>query len=238
MAEPFDHRHRPSGAPQSHAEFDRYARSYEELHSASVGASGESPEYFHEYKVACLRRLLGAAFDRPLLDFGCGIANLTRLFVRSFRDVHGYDPSTESIVLARERAKEATFFDDESALPRGHYGAIVLSGVLHHVPPFQRKKLLSTVLDLLAPGGRVVIFEHNPLNPLTRRAVADCPFDDNAVLLYPWEVNRLLRAAGLRDVEREYIVFFPHLLASLRPLEPRLAWLPIGAQVCAWGFKR
>ena len=230
MAEPFDH--------QGHAEFDRYARSYEEMHRASIGASGESPEYFHEYKLAHLERLLGKHFDAPVLDFGCGIGNLTLLFVRSFRVVHGYDPSTESITRARERAKGATFTDDEAALPREHFGAIVLSGVLHHVPPRERRKLLSTVIDLLAPGGRVVIFEHNPLNPLTRRAVADCPFDDNAVLLYPWEVNRLLRAAGLRDVEREYIVFFPHLLAGLRPLEPRLSWLPIGAQVCAWGFKR
>ena len=185
-----------------------------------------------------LERLLGPGFHQPVLDFGCGIGNLTRYLTRSFSVVHGYDPSTESITRARERAKGATFTDDEAALPREHFGAIVLSGVLHHVPPRERRKLLSTVIDLLAPGGRVVIFEHNPLNPLTRRAVADCPFDDNAVLLYPWEVNRLLRAAGLRDVEREYIVFFPHLLAGLRPLEPRLSWLPIGAQVCAWGFKR
>ena len=90
---------------------------------------------------------------------------------------------------------------------------------------------------LLAPGGRLFVFEHNPLNPVTRRAVAACDFDDDAVLLWPWQARRVLRSAGLRDVRLDYIVFFPRSLARLRPLEPRLAWLPLGAQVMVVGSR-
>jgi hypothetical protein len=94
---------------------------------------------------------------------------------------------------------------------------------------------MKTVLEKLRPGGRVFIFEHNPLNPLTRRAVALCAFDDDADLLFPWQAKRLLRDAGFTNVKLDYIVFFPRQLAFLRGLEPRLGWLPGGAQLLVSG---
>ena len=231
MAESFD--------PQnSAAEFDKYARSYEEMHATSVAASGESTEYFAIYKQRVLERILGKGFARPVLDFGCGIGNLTHLLAASFPVVHGYDPSAESARVAQKRTPNATFFDDPEALPKSTYGCVVLANVLHHVPPPNRPGLMRMVTDVLASGGRIVIFEHNPLNPVTRRAVAICPFDENAELLYPWQVKRLLRGAGLRKVDLDYIVFFPRPLAMVRALEPSLSWLPLGAQVCATATKR
>lgn len=230
MAESFD--------PQHKAEFDKYAQSYEEMHRASIAPSGESTEYFATYKQRFLQRLLGEDFAQPVLDFGCGIGNLTRLLAESFPVVHGYDPSSESAELARTRAPRATFFDDPEALPKAHYGAAVLANVLHHVPPPNRPGLMEIIVRTLAPGGKLVIFEHNPLNPLTRRVVAACPFDENAELLFPWMTKKLLRGAGLKRIALDYIVFFPHGLAAMRGLEPKLSWLPLGAQVCAWGTKK
>jgi 2-polyprenyl-3-methyl-5-hydroxy-6-metoxy-1,4-benzoquinol methylase len=223
--------------PQHRAEFDRYAQSYEALHAASIGASGEGTEYFAVYKQRVLERMLGRGFSEPVLDFGCGIGNLTRFLVDSFSVVHGYDPSAESVKLASTRAPQATFFDDTAALPRATYGVAVLANVLHHVPSPDRPSLLRTLTETLRPGGRLVVFEHNPLNPVTRRAVAACPFDEGVELLAPWTAKRLLREAGLDRVGLDYIVFFPRPLAALRAVEPYLDWLPLGAQVCAWGFK-
>src|SRR6267143_1445894 len=219
-------------------DFDRYARSYEAIHAENLAGSGESPSYFAAYKQRVLERMLGRDFERPVLDFGCGIGALTELLSRSFRQVDGYDNSAESLRLARTRAPFARFFERVEAIPTAHYGAVVLANVLHHVPPADRPALLRTVGSTVAPGGRLIVFEHNRLNPITRRVVSACPFDDGASLLHPWEVKRLLRGAGLRAVALDFIVFFPRILRAARPLEPFLAWLPLGAQVCAWGTRQ
>lgn len=223
--------------PQNEAEFDTYAGSYADMHASSVKASGEDPEYFAVYKQLFLTRLLGDE-ARPVLDFGCGIGNLTQHLVRSFGEVHGFDPSKKSVDVARTRAEKATFFDDKATLPKDTYGAIVLANVLHHVPRSARKGLVAELVPLLARGGKLIVFEHNPLNPVTVKAVRDCPFDEGVELLYPWEVQGLLDDAGLVERKLDYIVFFPRPLAKLRPLEPMLRGLPLGAQVAAWATRR
>lgn len=222
--------------PQAEAEFDAYASDYGELLKESVRASGEGPEYFAAYKERVVRRLVGSE-THAVLDYGCGVGNLTRLLATSLPEVHGFDPSARSVELARKRAPEARFFSDTVELLENHYGTIVLANVLHHVEPREREGLLEAIVALLRPGGRLVVFENNPLNPLTRRAMKDCVFDENAVWLYPWEVKRRLARAGLVGRRLDYIVFFPRLLAKLRPLERRFARLPIGAQVVAWGHR-
>ena len=166
---------------------------------------------------------------RALVNVG-GIANVTRLLAEREDDVHGFDPSPESLEVARKRAPSVTFHDDEATIPREHFETVVLSGVLHHVDPAERRALLERVLGYLTVGGRVVVFEHNPLNPLTRRAVADCEFDDDAILLFPWAAKALLRDAGFQGVTLDYIVFFPKALAGLRRYEPALRSIALGAQ--------
>ncbi len=210
-------------------EFDAFAGSYEEDHRTSIKASGEDPAYFHDYKVACLARK-GISEEGPLLDFGCGIGNLTERVVTRYREVHAFDPSARSLEMAKERAPGAHFHADGSTLPKAFFETVVLSCVLHHVAPSARIDLLRGVRGLLRPGGRLVVFEHNPLNPVTRRAVAACTFDDDAILLWPWEARGLLGEAGFSDVGLDYIVFFPRRLAFLRALEPKLNRLMLGAQ--------
>jgi SAM-dependent methyltransferase len=219
--------------------FDDYAKSYEDLHRSSIAASGEDPAYFHEYKIECLRRK--GLFSGPLLDYGCGTGNLTERFDRLSRsevpELHGYDPSKESLVEARTRAPRAELHSDVTELPREHFATAVLSGVLHHVPPRERPSVLQTVWRSLRPGGHIVVFEHNPLNPVTRRAVAACPFDDDAILLWPWQAKKLLKRTSFEDVALDYIVFFPKPLAFLRALEPRMKRLALGAQQMLVGRK-
>jgi SAM-dependent methyltransferase len=220
------------------AEFDRYARSYDEIHARNLAPGGEPPAYYAAYKQGIVERILGRGFSLPILDYGCGVGALTSLLSRSFRTVHGYDPSAESLRVARERARDARFFERPQALPRGEYGAVILANVLHHVAPADRPAFLGEVTALLRSGGALIAFEHNRLNPVTRTIVAACPFDEGARLLHSGELIRLLRGAGLRSIRRDYIVFFPRPLRLLRPLEPMLRWLPLGAQICVRGIRQ
>jgi SAM-dependent methyltransferase len=220
------------------AKFDAYANEYQSLHQKSIAASGESPTYFSEYKLHCLERLVGPKLDEPVLDFGCGIGNVTEQLVKRFSEVEGYDPSRDSLRIAKGRAPAAVFRDDLASVRQGVFGVVVLSGVLHHVKPQERRGLFAAAVARARPsGGRVVVFEHNPYNPLTRKAVRDCPFDDDAILLRPREIVLLLRSAGLSDVRCRFIVFFPRKLSILRPLEPMLAALPFGAQTMTVGVR-
>jgi hypothetical protein len=109
---------------------------------------------------------------------------------------------------------------------------------VHHVLPADRPGLAAELARVAAPGGLVVLFEHNPWNPLTRLAVSRCAFDDDAVLLGRGETRSLLAAAGLDPVEARYILFFPWSGELLRSIERRLGRLPLGAQHYSAAAKR
>jgi SAM-dependent methyltransferase len=172
-----------------------------------------------------------------MLDWGCGTGSLTGALVPHYPQVHGYDPSPESLRVARDRVPGATFHEHVADVPNESFGSAVVSGVLHHVPRAERKDMLVTVRDKLSSGGRLFVFEHNPLNPVTRHVVRVCPFDVDVELVYPWHARRLLVDAGFRDVAVKYIVFFPRALRFLRSLEPKLDWLPLGGQIFVTGTR-
>ena len=92
--------------------------------------------------------------------------------------------------------------------------------------------------SLLTKGGRLFVFEHNPFNPMTRRMVATCPFDEDAELITYRNMKRLVgESGGLQILAAGYCLFFPQSLSGLRPLEKFLRWLPAGGQYFAVGGK-
>ncbi len=223
---------RESAPAEKSSGFDAFAGEYREMLDRSVSLSGESGEYFAEVKAHYLTSVLGEDFRGLLLDFGCGIGLLTRLLVKHFpqSEVDGFDISRTSVEqIELELARRATFTSNADEL-RVDYDAIVVANVLHHVKPEERPATMAFLAARLARNGRLFIFEHNPLNPVTRAAVDRCPFDEDAVLLRKNEAVRLLRNAGLKIERTQYIVFFPRFLRALRPLERYLGWWPIGAQ--------
>ncbi|TIP36642.1 MAG: methyltransferase domain-containing protein, partial [Mesorhizobium sp.] len=98
----------------------------------------------------------------------------------------------------------------------GEFDAVFAICVMHHVPPADWAKFSSEMARVTRPGGAVLIFEHNPYNPLTRRIVSACPFDENAVLLSKRQVVHYLRGAGLSGV--------------LRRIDDAFGRIPLGAQ--------
>ena len=106
--------------------------------------------------------------------------------------------------------------------------------VLHHVDPPDRPALVAEMARVTRPGGLVLVFEHNPLNPLTRRVVRDCAFDEGVELLGRRELERLYRGAGLELLGTEYLLFFPWRADTI---ERRLTRLPFGAQYVVVGRK-
>ncbi|MGH9496877.1 MAG: class I SAM-dependent methyltransferase [Candidatus Sulfotelmatobacter sp.] len=212
------------------SEFDAFAENYQDLVGSSVRITGESSDYFTQYKADYIARAI-APIGGKLLDYGCGVGLLSLHLKSRFAAarIDGFDPSKESLQRVDPALLSQGVFTSEIEELAPAYDTIVLANVLHHVEPGERPALIRQIQARLAPGGRLVVFEHNPLNPLTQWAVSHCPFDEGVELLRSREV-RALCASVLQEPRTDYIVFFPRWLAWLRPLERFLGWCAAGAQ--------
>ena len=215
--------------------FDQFANDYDATVQAAIGASGESVAYFAELK-ARFARAEAPPSTRRVLDFGCGIGNTTRALavVMPQARIVGSDPSSESLAVARARSNGAAEFalnaNDRLPFDDASFDLVIAACVFHHIDAGRQQHWTSEIARVLRPGGRFVMFEHNPLNPLTQRVVRNVPFDAGVVLLGRDRASQLLHAAGLRPRRSRYYFFFPRFLSALRRLEPLLAWLPLGGQ--------
>jgi SAM-dependent methyltransferase len=225
-------------------EFDRHARDYDRQHRDNIRWTGEEPAYFAEYKARHAARLFDGRPPVPaILDFGTGIGNVVPHLVDAFpgHRIVGADVSERCLDIARSRCGPAAEFvhmsDGELPFATGTFGLVIAACVFHHIDHSLHPSVLGELHRVLAPGGRLAIYEHNPMNPLTVRAVDRCPLDDDAELVQPAALERGLAEAGFRQTNCEYTVFFPRQLAFLRGLERLLHGVPLGAQYCVHGSK-
>ncbi|RUX02426.1 class I SAM-dependent methyltransferase [Mesorhizobium sp. M8A.F.Ca.ET.173.01.1.1] len=223
------------------AEFDQFAREYQEQHAASIRLSGETPDFFAKYKIDDVAATLRRAGVKPrrILDFGAGVGNSLGHMRAAFPDseIVLLDPSRKSLDVASKRFPDQasfTHFDGQTIPFADHSFDLAFAAcVFHHIPENLQIGLFAEIGRVLANGGSFFVFEHNPWNPLTTHAVRNCAFDENAVLISSPEMRRRMAAAGLSGTRIVYRIFFPRPLARLRPFERFLTKIPIGAQYFA-----
>lgn len=225
------------GDQRMRAEFDLLADEYYEQHKANIAITGEGPEYFAEYKIADLAALVGRhnLAAEHIFDFGSGIGNSVPYFRKYFGNsmLSCGDVSTRSIDIAGTRfggQEKYILIEGGIPLPTGSQDIVFSACVFHHIPHEEHPYWLAELRRITRPGGLLAIYEHNPLNPLTLRAVNTCPLDVNARLIRSGVMRRRAAASGWRDASVDYRLFFPSMLKSLRPLERHLGWLSLGAQ--------
>jgi len=226
-------------------EFDRFADAYYDQHRDNVAITGEGPEYFAEYKIRTLKRIVEAsqlAVSR-ICDFGSGIGNSVPFFRTYFPDaaLTSSDISERSLALSKQRHPESGNYlliePDRIPCEAESFDLVFSACVFHHIAHDEHEKWLRELHRITRAGGLIAVFEHNPLNPLTVHAVNTCPFDANAKLIFARDLARRLRKAGWASPKIEYNLFFPRGLALLRPMESKLGWLPLGAQYVAFARK-
>jgi SAM-dependent methyltransferase len=227
------------------SEFDKFADEYKSLHEANIAVSGETPEYFAEYKIKDLKSLV--SMDVPLqdggrfLDFGAGVGASVPFFCKHLpaAKLTCVDVSLRSLELgvARHGADANFVAFDGVSLPFADaaFDGALAACVFHHIGANDHERLFAEIRRVVRPGGYVMIYEHNPLNPLTRRVVNTCPFDENAVLIGAWKLRARLESVGFKQSRIRFRVFFPRALRWLRPLEDLIGWLPLGAQYYVCG---
>ena len=237
MAAPPDRRGAPGHQDLEPAYFDSYASTYTEAVNASIAITGDSVDHFARVKAELVAAELAGAHGLRILDFGCGTGVSTTALAAALpvrQRLSGVDPSAESISIARSRGHDGLDYEmlsgDTLPFADASFDVVFTACVFHHIERADHAKWLAEIRRVLAPGGRFFLFEHNPNNPLTRRAVRACPFDEGVTLLTPRYAAGQLRRAGFAVGPPHYYYFFPRALAALRPLEPALAWCGLGAQ--------
>jgi SAM-dependent methyltransferase len=221
-------------------EFDRVGESYEAAVDEAISFAGQEHGFYLEVKarrlVELARRRLGPGRPKAL-DVGCGPGLFDRHVASAF-ELHGVDVSHAMVERARETNPGVDYAVSEPGRlphPDGRCDLAFAVCVLHHVDRADRLPLVREAARVVRPGGLVAVFEQNPWNPLTRRVVRDCAFDEDVELLPRRELTRLLRAAGLEVVSAHYLLFFPWRGRLFEAAERLLAAVPLGAQYVVAG---
>jgi len=228
-------------------EFDCFADEYYTLHTNNINLTGETPNYFAEYKIRDICTQVGNArrssANLRILDFGSGVGSSIPFCRQYFPSCYIVcaDVSRRSLEIAKSRfgqlASYVLFEGGTLPLRSDAFDIALAACVFHHIPPAEHIGLLQEIRRVLSKkSGRLYLYEHNPLNPLTARAVRTCEFDRNAILIPSWRMRARLRKAGYAKVSVRYRVFFPRSVAFLRFLELRMPYLPLGAQYCLEGL--
>jgi ubiquinone/menaquinone biosynthesis C-methylase UbiE len=221
------------------AEFDQFAEEYATMHANNISASGEAPPFFARYKIAdVIEELKSRGVEgNAVLDFGSGIGNSIPFFAELMPDARLVctDISRRSLDISQQRFPDVTaeyteITEEKLPFADEEFDLVFSACVFHHIPHAEHAHWLSELRRVTRKGGALLIFEHNPLNPLTVSAVNQCPFDEHAVLICACNFSRRLKDTGWSEVRTAYRIFFPNFLAFARPLEKWLRWLPLGAQ--------
>lgn len=224
--------------------FDELAETYDESLKEILGGGklvGDTNK-FAEYKVQLLKCLCHPKRDDKILDFGCGTGRSLFYLNKYFGDkgvkLFGCDVSRESLKTAKKIVPSATLFPNEPIEELENYGAVfdivMCACVFHHIAPEDRHRWINAIKNKLNTGGKIIIFEHNVINPFTRRIVNKPENPDDIT----WMLNRskiidlLLRDSSMRLVWQGYTLFSPWRPSWATQMERCLKWLPLGAQQC------
>jgi len=218
-------RHRPT-------DFDAIADTYDTSLPVHV------VEHYLRKRVSFIREHvpLGLA-----LDVGCGTGTLAVRLAAAGYQVVGLDPSRN--MLARPRRSGITVVAGTgTSLPfrDGTFALTYCVAMLHHVAdPTAVRRTLTEMARVTHPGGHILVWDHNPLNPYWRFLMRRVPQDTGAERLIPTdELLGGLRAGGARPVtvRRSGLVpdfMPPRLLGTAQAAERLAEAAPLINKLCA-----
>ena len=209
--------------------FDNYTAIYENQILKSFEGIDNNLSYYHEGKAKIARREL-SHIPNKILDFGCGIGLLLRHLKKNFNksEFFAYDESIKSLEQIKLNFPDVSCLkniDDDQK-----FDLIVVSNVIHHVKSGERNSFFQKISKLLDKNGQLLIFEHNPFNPVTLKVVANCEFDADAELIKKNDLIKLCFKNNFEIEKSGYIHFFPSKLKFFFNFEKYLKWFFLGAQ--------
>jgi SAM-dependent methyltransferase len=225
-------------------EFDHLADNYKENISPWVRITGENIEFYAQSRIKWVAKQLKekGIHLHKIMDFGCGVGLAVPFLLEEFgsdTQIIGVDVSPDSLEVARSKysSPNISFQTLEHYTPDQSLDLVYCNGVFHHIPLNEREDAVHYVCNSLRTGGFFALWENNPWNPLTKYNMTHAEIDRNAIPIKPPDGRKLVATDGLQLLQLRYYFIFPAFLKFLRPLEPVVSHIPLGAQYVVFSRK-
>jgi len=218
-------------------DFDAVAGIYDEVFA------GHIREHYLGRRTAYILRHAAAGAGATALDVGAGTGLLAeRLHDRGLA-VTALDPFAQMLdQLGRRRPEIATVVASGDALPfaENSFDLTYSVAVMHHIAdPELVRRTLAEMVRVTRPGGRILVWDHNPLNPYWPLLMRRVPQDSGAERLVSMaELTGGLTGAGAKIVRAERLGLMPEFiprrwLGTAARIERGVEMMPGLRRVCA-----
>jgi SAM-dependent methyltransferase len=162
------------------------------------------------------------------LDVGCGTGVLAARLADEGYEMTGADPSAGMLQRLRDRRPDIAAVQapgDELPFDSDSFDVVLSVATFHHIAEAGAvRDTLAEMVRVCRPGGRVLVWDHNPRNPYWRVIMKRVPQDTGEERLIPErEVLVGLRAAGGQIVGSVQLGLMPDFVPRRAvPLAARL----------------
>jgi SAM-dependent methyltransferase len=193
--------------------FNRIADEYDE----------SLPAHVVDHYLAKRAAFVAAECPRPeyqrVLDVGCGTGMLAARLTEDGFEVTGLDPSQGMLDVMQgdhPSVEAVRGTGDELPFEDGAFDVAITVAALHHIAePGAVRATLGEMVRVTRPGGRIIIWDHNPRNPYWKRLMARVPQDDGSERLIPErEVLSGLLSGGARPIRSDQLGFVPDFVPA------------------------
>jgi SAM-dependent methyltransferase len=162
----------------------------------------------------------------PTLDVGCGTGLLAERVAAAGYAVVAVDPFRGMLAQFHRRRPAfpvAQAGGEALPFPDCTFALVYCIAVMHHVAdPLAVRRTLLEMARVTKPGGRILVWDHNPLNPYWPLLMRRVPQDTGAERLIPaGEIVAGLRAGGACILQTAQLGLVPDFTPS--PLLPAAA---------------
>ena len=194
-----------AATPNDQVNFDDVADVYD-----SVFAPHVIEHYLNRRAAYLLRHAPGT----KALDVGAGTGLLAERLTDRGMPVVALDPFPQMLAQLRQRRPDfetVVASGDNIPFPDGSFDTTYCVAVMHHIAaPALVQQTLAEMVRVTRPGGHIVVWDHNPLNPYWPLLMKRVPQDNGAERLVPLaELVSGLTAAGARVKRAERLGLMP-----------------------------
>jgi ubiquinone/menaquinone biosynthesis C-methylase UbiE len=184
----------------------------ENAHTYDTDCFGNRDNRSHFAKYMRLSERMNLRDGMRVLEIGAGTGvHGAHMLSRHDLSYTGIDLSPEMIDLAKvrlgDRADLLTSPAEELPFPDGSFDAVFCCAVIHHLS--DKAKGVSEMVRVVKPGGKVVMCEPNPLNPLNIRQWLLIPEEKGQTQIRRKNFQAWLEYADARLESMEYLNYTP-----------------------------